>query len=49
MDEMKLHGPNKINENRNFNNILKDQITEIENLKQKLREKNELGNKNKYY
>jgi len=33
IDELKLNGNPKTNENRNLNHILKDQITEIENLK----------------
>lgn len=33
IDEIKLNGNIKTNESRNLNHILKDQITEIENLK----------------
>lgn len=41
IDELKSRDGNK-NESKSFNQILKDQINEIENLKEKLKEKNEV-------
>lgn len=45
MDELKESSKNKSGDNKSFNQILKDQINEIEGLKQKLKEKNEIINK----
>ncbi len=45
MDELKESSKNKSGDSKSFNQILKDQINEIESLKQKLKEKNEIINK----